>query len=88
MQVQLLYFGILKDTFTSEGEILDLDDDARVQDVICLLRARASNVQNDMWSSLAVAVNREYASLSTVLNDADEVALLPPVSGGSQKACP
>jgi molybdopterin converting factor small subunit len=35
-----------------------------------------------LWRSLAVAVNREYGSLAVVLRDGDEVALLPPVSGG------
>jgi molybdopterin converting factor small subunit len=29
-----------------------------------------------------VAVNREYSSLAEVLREGDEVALLPPVSGG------
>ena len=32
-----------------------------------------------VWSSLAVAVNREYAAASAVLHEGDEVALLPPV---------
>jgi molybdopterin converting factor subunit 1 len=32
--------------------------------------------------SLAVAVNRSYASFETVLEDADEVVFIPPVSGG------
>lgn len=36
--------------------------------------------------SLAVAVNREYAEGDPVLNDGDELALIPPVSGGSQQA--
>jgi molybdopterin converting factor small subunit len=31
---------------------------------------------------MAVAVNREYARAEDVLHDGDEVALLPPVSGG------
>ena len=35
-----------------------------------------------LWRSLAVAVNREYASQAVVLREGDEVALLPPVSGG------
>lgn len=35
-----------------------------------------------LWRSLAVAVNREYASPDAALGDGDEVALLPPVSGG------
>ena len=33
-------------------------------------------------ASLAVSVNRAYASFETVLQDADEVAFIPPVSGG------
>jgi molybdopterin synthase catalytic subunit len=37
------------------------------------------------WRSLAVAVNREYASADAVLHEGDEVALLPPVSGGCER---
>lgn len=34
--------------------------------------------------SVSVAVNEDYAGFSTPLRDGDEVAFLPPVSGGSQ----
>lgn len=37
-----------------------------------------------MASSLAIAVNREYAAPDRVLQDGDEVALIPPVSGGAE----
>ena len=38
---------------------------------------------NAEWmQSIAVAVNQEYARAADVLRDGDEVALLPPVSGG------
>lgn len=36
--------------------------------------------------TLAVAVNMEYAPADYVLQDGDEVALIPPVSGGSEEA--
>jgi molybdopterin converting factor small subunit len=34
------------------------------------------------WDSIAVAVNQRYAKAEDILRDGDEVALLPPVSGG------
>jgi molybdopterin synthase catalytic subunit len=37
----------------------------------------------DIWASIAVAVNREYVDRSRQLAEGDELALLPPVSGGS-----
>ena len=40
----------------------------------------------DIWSSIAVAVNRDYVDRSHQLADGDELALLPPVSGGSPEA--
>ncbi|HEX4652565.1 MAG TPA: MoaD/ThiS family protein [Granulicella sp.] len=82
----MLYFGMLKDLFGAERDTLELPQGACVEDAIRLLRAGTSNpqarVQAPIWSSLAVAVNREYAGVSTPLRDADELALLPPVSGG------
>jgi molybdopterin converting factor small subunit len=77
---------MLKDLFGAERDTLELPHGARVEDAIRLLRAGTSNpqarVQSPIWDSLAVAVNREYAGASTLLQDADELALLPPVSGG------
>ena len=35
-----------------------------------------------MWPRIAIAVNQAYCSRETVLQQGDEVALLPPVSGG------
>jgi molybdopterin converting factor subunit 1 len=36
----------------------------------------------DLIAKAAVAVNRQYATRQTVLYDADELAVIPPVSGG------
>ncbi len=82
MQVEMLYFGLLKDLIGCDRERLQLVEGACVDDALRLLRVRASNVQEAVWSCLAVAVNREYATGSTVLDDSDEIALMPPVSGG------
>ena len=81
MQVRVLYFGVLKDLFAGEGAALELAVGATVAEALRLLREGASK-QSDVWTTLAVAVNREYAGGETVLRDGDELALLPPVSGG------
>lgn len=39
----------------------------------------------DIWDSIAVAVNRDYVNRAHPLSDGDEIALLPPVSGGSPR---
>ena len=84
MQIHLLYFGVLKSLFSLECETLVLRERARVADALALLRERPAG-ERVPWHSLAAAVNREYAGFETELRDGDELALLPPVSGGWSK---
>ena len=86
MRVNVLYFGTLKDLFASERDPIELPEGATVEALLSLLRAQTSK-QSDVWRTLAVAVNRDYSGPSTVLHEGDEIALLPPVSGGSQGRC-
>lgn len=81
MQVNLLYFGVLKELFGGERDAIELADGARVADLLELLRLRQRS-HAAAFQSLAVAVNRVYAQTDTRLAPGDEVALLPPVSGG------
>ena len=79
MQVRVPYFGVLKDVLLSDGGDMALPEGTTVAALVERLRNGAAH---PVWSSLAVAVNREYAAASAVLHEGDEVALLPPVSGG------
>jgi molybdopterin synthase catalytic subunit len=84
MHVRILFFGVLKDLAGKATDTVDLTEGATVRDV---LRHYGQLPQmKDALASAAVAVNREYAGLATVLKEEDEVALLPPVSGGSGRA--
>jgi molybdopterin converting factor subunit 1 len=85
MQVRVLFFGVLKDLLSSSGEAVTLPEGTTVSQLLERLRARAGH---PVWSALAVAVNREYASGAAVLSEGDEVALLPPVSGGTEQPDP
>jgi molybdopterin converting factor small subunit len=87
VRVEVLYFGVLREVFGAEKTTVALEDGADVGALLSVLRGVSSNQAaadspGKLWTTLAVAVNREYAGLGTMLNDGDEVALLPPVSGG------
>ncbi|HEV2275344.1 MAG TPA: molybdenum cofactor biosynthesis protein MoaE [Acidobacteriaceae bacterium] len=82
MRIRVLLFGVLKDVFSTGSQALDLPQGATVETLLSHYREIAPEAPA-LWSALAVAVNLEYSPLSRALTDGDEVALLPPVSGGS-----
>jgi molybdopterin synthase catalytic subunit len=82
MRVRLVSFGALKDAF---GESRELPEGESVGGLLELLRGE-SVVPEQVLHSAAVAVNHEYARAAQTLHEGDEVAILPPVSGGSDLA--
>ncbi|HTV09715.1 MAG TPA: molybdenum cofactor biosynthesis protein MoaE [Candidatus Aquilonibacter sp.] len=82
MRVRLLSFGPLKSALPPEGAWLELAGERRVADLVRAL-IEDGTFTRDALRSAAVAVNREYAAPQQLLRDGDEVAILPPVSGGS-----
>lgn len=86
--MRLLYFGVLKELIGVSEETVELPEGTMVGELLHILRGRTSNpsmsngTDEGLWRSLAVAVNRAYGSSEVVLHQDDEVALLPPVSGG------
>ena len=81
MRVRVLFFGVLKEILGGEDEVLELAHGACVGDLAALYEGRVGS-QKDLVQCMAIAVNREYAKAESPLRDGDEVALLPPVSGG------
>ena len=81
MRVRVLYFGVLKEIFHCEDEVMELEEGSDVAGLLTMCRGRG-RAPAGLWESLAVAVNQEYARTEDLLRDGDEVALLPPVSGG------
>jgi molybdopterin converting factor subunit 1 len=86
VKVQVLFFGVLKDFFEAERDTVELAEGATVGDLVALLRD-GGDAEPGIWGSLAVAVNQDYAGAGQVLQDGDEVGLLPPVSGGTRGGC-
>ena len=82
MHVRVLLFGALKELRGQESEAFEVPEQATVAQFLAQYMASVPPTQK-FAGSLAIAVNREYAPLTQVLRDGDEVALLPPVSGGA-----
>src|SRR4051812_3223264 len=82
MRVQVLFFGQLKDLTGNAAESLALGERATVRDVLQHYAEKFPSILK-LSPSLALSVNQEYASQDAPLRDGDEVALLPPVSGGT-----
>lgn len=81
MRVRILFFGMLKELAGQASDTIDLAEGASVAEVLRHYESQIPRLKEAM-SSLAVAVNQEYARPDTKLNAGDEIALLPPVSGG------
>jgi molybdopterin synthase catalytic subunit len=82
MRIRVLFFGVLRDSVSREPQMLDFDAPATAGTVLEHYRAQAPAI-GSLWKSVAVAINQQYAPATAPLADGDEVALLPPVSGGA-----
>ncbi len=81
MKVNVRLFAIAKDAM-GDGEVeIELNDGATVADVRSVLLKRLPEL-NSMSSLLRFAVNEGYADDGTVVQSTDEIACIPPVSGG------
>lgn len=81
MRVSLLFFASYRELTGADSAELELPPGATAADAITALRSRGGTLEA-LPARPAVAVNRVHARLEAVLNDGDELALLPPVAGG------
>ena len=79
--MKVLLFGIARDIVgESEITISDLTKNPTVNDLKQYLTVKYSDFSK--LTSFAVAVNNTYAQDDVSLNSKDEIAIIPPVSGG------
>jgi MoaE-MoaD fusion protein len=83
MQIRVLLFGILKDLTGHSSEEIRVPERATAADVLDHYRERLAG-KSDLLAAVAISVNQEYAAADRKLEPGDEVALLPPVSGGAE----
>jgi molybdopterin synthase catalytic subunit len=77
MQVSVRLFAGLRERAARDVVELELPDGARVRDALSQLDRLIDGVP------VVMAINQEYAARDAQLHQGDELALIPPVSGGS-----
>jgi molybdopterin synthase catalytic subunit len=82
IQIRVLYFALLRDRLRRSEESLSLPAGAKVGDALATLAAR-EEVIGAAAKSLLLAVNQTLVPADFPLAEGDELALLPPVAGGS-----
>lgn len=80
IKIRLMTFGITRDMLGSSALELELPQGAKVSDLQRLLHDRFPALNR--LASLLIAVNETYAAPELILHENDEIALIPPVSGG------
>lgn len=82
MVLRIVYFALLRERLGRSEESLELPAPATVADALAALKERHAQLAG-MSRSLLLAVNQALVPADFPLSDGDELALLPPVSGGS-----
>ena len=83
MNIRVLFFGAARDAVGANQMELALEAPATVSSAFQSLKERFEKL-GCFGRSLLFAVNQEYATPDTQLKENDELAVFPPVSGGSQ----
>src|SRR5881397_1592260 len=84
IHVRVLFFGAARDAAGREQLELSLSSQANVASAFAQLLADYPALAR-FGNSLLLAVNQEYALPDRKISDGDELAVLPPVSGGSEE---
>jgi len=83
MRVHVLFFGRLKEIVGNAEDHAEVSEGARVEDLFARYGSRFPELAR-YRSSVVASVNQEFAEWRAPLASGDEVAFLPPVSGGQQ----
>ena len=80
MNIKILVFGIAKDIVGGSSADVAIIENMRVQDLRALLEEHYPRLKQ--LSTYMIALNNEYAKGDELINERDEIAIIPPVSGG------
>jgi molybdopterin converting factor subunit 1 len=81
IRVKVLFFGGLKEVAGGAEEFVEVPNGSRIEDLFAQFVSRSPELAR-YRGSLVASRNQEFAPWDTSLHSGDEIAFLPPVSGG------
>ena len=81
MNISVRYFAQIRELTNKGGEDIDLPAGAKVHDLVESLHQRYAEI-GALIEISRIAVNTDFSDAQSILHDGDEVAFIPPVSGG------
>lgn len=81
MQLHMRYFAIVRETMGCSSEVRTWPEGTTASDILTTLASEFPRISG-LQRVIRVMVNQDYAAPETPLKDGDEVAIIPPVSGG------
>ena len=79
IKVKVKYFSILRELLKKEEEIIELSKKSTIKDLLNILYINYPQLEEYYF---LVSKNHQYTKKRSKIKDNDEVALIPPVSGG------
>ena len=83
--ITLKYFASLKSIAEKEEDRLDIENPITIDQLSDIISKTAPKMGEMIREKkVLISVNQEMASVETIIYDGDEVAFLPPFSGGTK----
>lgn len=82
MRIKVLFFGVVRDIVGLREDRIEVPDGARLESIFDLYGDRFPRLRG-ISSNIVMALNQQFSDRAAAAQDGDEVAFLPPVSGGS-----
>lgn len=80
MKFTILAFGFVKEIFSGNSIEIELPEGSTTASLKALLNSQYPALQQLV--TYMIAVNSEYSPDNRIINEGDEIAIIPPVSGG------
>lgn len=81
VRISILYFATVKDATGIRMESINLSNDTSIGEMLSKISIIYPKLKH-ILNNIQISVNYRIVDLNTVLKEGDEVALLPPISGG------